>query len=56
MHEGAKPYLLSYVLSCFLFFNVFYVLSYVLVGKSFQPKRQDTAVSASHCSAGFMIC
>lgn len=34
----------------------FYVLSYVLVGKSFQPKRQDMTVSTSYCSAGLMIC
>ena len=53
-----EPSLIFCLMFClvFFFFNVFYVLSYVLVGKSFQPKRQDTAVSASHCSAGFMIC
>lgn len=51
---------LSYVLSYF-FFNIFYVflscvLFYVSVGKSFQPKRQDMAVSACHCFAGLMTC
>lgn len=51
---------LSYVLSYF-FFNIFYVflscvLFYVSVGKSFQPKRQDMAVSACHCSAGLKTC
>lgn len=60
MHEGTKPYL--FVL-CFVlfFFNIFYVflscvLFYVSVGKSFQPKRQDMAVSACHCFAGLMTC
>lgn len=50
---------LSYVLSYFL--NIFYVflscvLFYVSVGKSSQPKRQDKAVSASHCSAWLKTC
>lgn len=58
MREPSLIFCLMFCLVFFflMFFMFSYVLSYVLVGKSFQPKRQDMAVSASHCSAGFMIC
>lgn len=60
MHEGTKPYL--FVLCFVLFFLIFFMFSCLVfcfisrLGRAFYQKRQDMAVSASHCSAGLKTC